>query len=54
MAIVEVGATKTKYHIHRALLITHSEYFKKALSGPWKEAQEGIVTPEDIDCETCT
>lgn len=25
-----------KYHIHRGLLIQHSEYFNTALKGPWK------------------
>ncbi|KAI4932816.1 hypothetical protein J4E85_003216 [Alternaria conjuncta] len=51
-AIVEVGDTKTKYHIHRSLLIEHSDYFKKALNGPWKEAQEGVVKLEDVECST--
>ncbi|KAF2625380.1 hypothetical protein BU25DRAFT_473967 [Macroventuria anomochaeta] len=27
----------------------HSEYFRKALSGPWKEADEGCVRLEDVE-----
>ncbi|KAI4630527.1 hypothetical protein J4E80_001465 [Alternaria sp. BMP 0032] len=50
--IVEVGDTKTKYHIHRSLLVEHSDYFKKASNGPWKEAQEGVVKLEDVECST--
>ncbi|KAI4937144.1 uncharacterized protein J4E92_001871 [Alternaria infectoria] len=50
--IVEVGDTKTRYHVHRSLLVEHSEYFKKALNGPWKEAQDGVVTLEDVECST--
>ncbi|KAI4652306.1 hypothetical protein J4E93_002505 [Alternaria ventricosa] len=50
--IVEVGDTKTRYHVHRSLLVEHSEYFKKALHGPWKEAQDGVVTLEDVESST--
>ena len=53
MVIVEVGDTKTRYHVHRSLLVEHSEYFKKALNGPWKEAQDGVVTLEDVESSTC-
>ncbi|KAH7345949.1 hypothetical protein BKA66DRAFT_576754 [Pyrenochaeta sp. MPI-SDFR-AT-0127] len=52
LIVVEVGTTKTKYYVHRSLLIEHSEFFKKALSGQWKEAQEGVVTVDDVDCST--
>jgi hypothetical protein len=31
----------------------HSEYFQKALQGPWKEAEEGVVRLEDVEPETC-
>jgi hypothetical protein len=53
LAIVEIGSTKARYYIHRSLLEEHSSYFAKALNGPWKEAQEGVVTLEDVDCNTC-
>ncbi|KAH7389337.1 hypothetical protein DE146DRAFT_680219 [Phaeosphaeria sp. MPI-PUGE-AT-0046c] len=42
----------TKRYIHKALLIHHSEYFRKALNGPWKEAAEGIVRLEDARLAT--
>jgi hypothetical protein len=38
MVVVGVGTSGRKYHIHKALLTEHSEYFKKALNGPWKES----------------
>jgi hypothetical protein len=34
VVVVEVGDPGMKYHIHKALLTEHSEYFKKALNGP--------------------
>ncbi|CAO2658845.1 Nn.00g065680.m01.CDS01 [Neocucurbitaria sp. VM-36] len=49
---VEIGLEHTKYYIHKALLTHHSEYFAKALRGPWKEAEEQTVRLEDVDCET--
>ncbi|KAI4954278.1 hypothetical protein J4E91_001988 [Alternaria rosae] len=52
-AIVEAGDTKTRSHVHRWLLVQNSEYFKKALSGRWKETQDGVVTLEDVECSTC-
>ncbi|KAL1597396.1 hypothetical protein SLS59_007426 [Nothophoma quercina] len=36
---VEVGPDRVKYYIHEALLVEHSEYFQKALNGPWMEAK---------------
>ncbi|KAF1358358.1 hypothetical protein EJ07DRAFT_125033, partial [Lizonia empirigonia] len=38
-----------KYHLHWALLIQHSDYFKKALNGPWTEAQEGVIHLDDVE-----
>jgi hypothetical protein len=35
------------------LLAYHSEYFQKALAGPWKEAQEGLIVLEDVEPVTC-
>jgi hypothetical protein len=51
--VVEI-ANGVKHHLHRALLIQQSEYFKKAFNGPWKEAQEGIVRLEDVESGPCT
>ena len=53
MVIVEIGQESTKYHMHRALLVHHSEYFRKALEGPWKEADEGVVRIDDVGIEEC-
>ncbi|KAJ8112973.1 hypothetical protein OPT61_g4788 [Boeremia exigua] len=47
---VEVGPDRIKYFVHRTLLEQHSEYFKKALNGPWKEAEDRTVRLEDVDC----
>ncbi|KAF2127078.1 hypothetical protein P153DRAFT_398448 [Dothidotthia symphoricarpi CBS 119687] len=51
VVMVEVGPDLTKFYVHRAILIKHSEYFKKALNGPWKEAEEGVVRLRDVDCD---
>jgi hypothetical protein len=53
IAIVEIGAEKTRFHIHRPLLEKYSEYFKAALNGPWREAEEGVVKLDDVGCGTC-
>ncbi|CAE7193345.1 hypothetical protein HRS9139_08941 [Pyrenophora teres f. teres] len=50
LAIVKVGADKTTYTLYRSLLVEHSEYFKKALTGTWKEAREGVVILQDVEC----
>ncbi|KAJ4361300.1 hypothetical protein N0V95_002002 [Ascochyta clinopodiicola] len=49
---IEVGPERVKYYVHKALLEEHSEYFKKALSGPWKEAEEKNVCLDDVECNT--
>ena len=43
-----------KYYLHKSLLVFHSEYFRKALQGSWKEAKEGIVRIDDIEPAECT
>lgn len=50
---IAVGSECVKYEVHRAILMQHSGYFKKALEGPWKEAEEGVVRLEDVESETC-
>ena len=47
--VLEIGPQKQRYHLHKALLTHHSEYFNNALNGPWKEAEDKIVTLEDVD-----
>lgn len=53
MAVVKIGAESTVYHIHKVLLVEHSEYFQKALNGPWKTAQEDMVELKDVDRSVC-
>jgi hypothetical protein len=50
---IEIGAHRKRYCVHKALLMHHSEHFRKALQGPWKEAREGVVTLEDIEPAVC-
>ncbi|KAJ5198877.1 hypothetical protein N7491_000556 [Penicillium cf. griseofulvum] len=43
-----VRATKEPFHIHESLICTSSLFFKKAMSGSWKESHEHTVElPED-------
>jgi hypothetical protein len=49
MVIVEVGPASLKYEVHKALVTKHSEFFKKALAGPWKEADEHVVRLSNIE-----
>ncbi|KAJ4378225.1 hypothetical protein N0V86_005925 [Didymella sp. IMI 355093] len=49
---VEVGPERVKHFIHKALLEEKSEYFKKALNGPWKEAEDKVVFLDDVDCRS--
>lgn len=51
--LVEVGQEGLEYRVHKALLIHDSEYFRKALNGPWKEAEEGKVSLKDVETGTC-
>jgi hypothetical protein len=43
-----VGPEQQQYHLHKALLTHHSEYFLRAFNGSWKEAEDRIVTLEDV------
>ncbi|KAF1849865.1 uncharacterized protein K460DRAFT_411672 [Cucurbitaria berberidis CBS 394.84] len=49
VVVIEVGPERKKYYLHKALLVHHSDYFRKALEGPWTEAQEGVIKLEDIE-----
>ncbi|KAH4616360.1 hypothetical protein HBH55_208580 [Parastagonospora nodorum] len=46
--ILEIGPDRLKYYVHKALLVHYSEYFRNALKGPWKEAEEGVVKLVDV------
>ncbi|KAF2117803.1 hypothetical protein BDV96DRAFT_597677 [Lophiotrema nucula] len=49
---VKIGPDKTEYLLHRCFLIHHSEYFRKALQGDWKEAQDNEIVLEDVETGT--
>lgn len=46
---LEAGPDRRRYDVHKALLVHHSGYFRNALKGPWKEAEEGVLTLEDVE-----
>jgi hypothetical protein len=48
MITIEIGPLHTTYRVHRKILLYHSEYFRKALQGCWKEGEEGKVIIEDL------
>jgi hypothetical protein len=49
IVVVEIGPEHTKYGIHKALLTTHSEYFRKELQKCWKEGEECKVVIDDVE-----
>jgi hypothetical protein len=53
LVTIAVGPESVKYVVHRAVITEESEYFKKALKGPWKEAEQGIVRLEDVEPKIC-
>jgi hypothetical protein len=50
---IKVGSDSIEFQVHKALLTHHSGYFRKALSGPWREAQESLVALDDVESSTC-
>lgn len=48
-----LGPEAKKYYVHRALLVHHLEYFKKALQDSWTEAQTGLFKLPDIEPLVC-
>jgi hypothetical protein len=46
--IVKVGAEGKKYTLHKKLLLYHSSYFRGALSGGFKETNDGVVLLDDV------
>ena len=46
---VIVGQGKKTYKIPRDLLIQRSDFFKAAITKPWKEAQDGYIYLPEID-----
>jgi len=47
--VIEVGPEKIKYHVQRLFLTHYSDYFTKALSGSWRESEDGVVRLVDIE-----
>ncbi|CEI68464.1 unnamed protein product [Fusarium venenatum] len=40
---VVVRCSSQEFAVHKLVLFSHSEYFVKQLSGPWKESQENAI-----------
>jgi len=53
MVLVKVGPKSVHHHVHKALLVHHSEYFRNSLTGPWTEAQEQVINLNDVEPSTC-
>ncbi|RAR02467.1 hypothetical protein DDE83_008564 [Stemphylium lycopersici] len=47
---IAVGPQKKLYYIHKDLICHHSEYFRTAYSGRWKDSDEGVAL-EDVEVE---
>ncbi|KAI4652439.1 hypothetical protein J4E93_002641 [Alternaria ventricosa] len=47
--VIEVSPEKIKYHVQRLFLTHYSDYFTKALSGSWRESEDGVVRLVDIE-----
>ncbi|KAI4644107.1 uncharacterized protein J4E78_009691 [Alternaria triticimaculans] len=45
-----IGPEKKRYNIHKDIICHHSEYFRTAFNGRWKESDEG-VTLEDVEVD---
>ncbi|KAF9693739.1 hypothetical protein EKO04_008149 [Ascochyta lentis] len=52
MVTVVLEPYATEYKVYKALLVEHSEYFRKALTGPWKEAEDRVFRIADVKSHT--
>ncbi len=52
VVFVDVGSEHQRYAIHKGLLCSRSGYFKAALTGNFREAEDQVVTLDDEDPET--
>lgn len=50
---VLVGPEHQEFKVHRALLIGHSEYFKKALTKPWNHQHEALILLDNVEPQIC-
>ncbi|THY23817.1 hypothetical protein D6D00_05888 [Aureobasidium pullulans] len=48
MATIIVGSQKKKFGVHQALICDRSQYFNKAFTGSFQEAETGIVELKDV------
>lgn len=48
MATIIVGSQKKKFGVHQALICDRSQYFNKAFTGSFHEAETGIVELKDV------
>lgn len=49
--IVTVGTEEKRYTLHKKLLLHHSEYFRGALSGNFRETDNGVVPLDDLETD---
>jgi hypothetical protein len=49
--VVKVGVEEKKYTLHKKLLLHHSSYFRGALSGNFKETDEGVIPLDDVQTD---
>ncbi|CAO2658459.1 Nn.00g061820.m01.CDS01 [Neocucurbitaria sp. VM-36] len=47
---IAIGPEKKVFRIHKDILCYHSEYFRTAYSGRWKDATEGVAL-DDVEVE---
>jgi hypothetical protein len=47
IATIAIGPQKKLYHVHKALICHHSDYFRTVYNGRWKEAEDGVAL-EDV------
>lgn len=50
---VTLEPQNSKHKVHEALLIESSDYFKKALTGPWKKAEKDTIRLTDVETGVC-
>lgn len=50
---IDVGEENpVTFHVHESIICGSSEYFKRALNGPWRESKERRVVFEDVESDT--
>ena len=49
--VIKVGPNGKEYNLHTGLLIHHLGYFRGALSGAFRETDDGVVPLLDVDTD---